>query len=375
MSRTGKFKRIAAAAAAISVMLAVASCGDNNNSPDATSTSAETSTPEESTTTAKTTKTPLVTTTTTTTLPPLPVMTDEVPGDAPDIGLQAGAAVPATFEDYYGINGDMVGWINIVIPNEVDINEPVVQCDDNKYYLTHDFSGNEVVEGAIFADFKCKFTTRTRPANIILYGHNMASGKSFAKLTRYCTWNTSKITGTRLGISQYIASPTVEFDTVWEKGTYKIFAAMFVNTEEKNGEVFKYYKQRNIANEGEFYDYIGEIMDRSLFYTDVDLEYGDELLTLSTCYYPLEKKNADTRFVVFARRVRDGESAEVDTSKAYENPSPKYFDYYYQVNGGSWAGRNWDTSKVKGFDEYYKSHETTASASSDSQPLNNGWAS
>ena len=372
MSRSGKFKRIAALAAAVSMVMAAGSCGESNQpeqTSDSTESAVETAAPEESTTEAKTSKVPLVTTTTTTTPAPLPVMSDEVPAENTDF---ASVGSPKTFEEYYNINKDMVGWINIYIPNENDINEPVVQGEDNTYYLTHDFLGTEVKEGAIFADFKCAFTTRTRPANTILYGHNMASGKSFAKLTRYCTWNTSKITGQRLGISQYIAAPTITFDTVWEKGTYKVFAAIFVNTEEKNGEVFKYYKQRTISGEGEFYDYIGKIMDRSLFFTDVDLEYGDELLTLSTCYYPLTKQAADTRFVVFARRVRDGESAEVDTSKAVENPNPLYFDYYYQVNGGSWKGRNWDTDpnstdttkthlKIKGFDEYYKSHETTAS--------------
>ena len=363
MSKTGKFRKTAAAAAAISMILAAGACGDNtvnnNDVPEDQSSATETAetTPAESTTTEKTTKAPLVTTTTTTTLPPLPVMEDEVPGDAPYLDLEAGMTAPKTFKEYHDINEDMIGWINVYIPGEVDINEPVVQGEDNKYYLTHDFMGKEVKEGAIFADFKCTFTTRTRPANTILYGHNMASGKSFAKITRYCTWYKAG-----QGISQYVAAPTVKFDTVWEEGTYKVFAAIFVNTEEKNGEVFKYYKQRTITSEGEFYVYIGKIMDRSLFYTDVDLEYGDELLTLSTCYYPLGKENADTRFVVFARRVREGESEEVDTSKAYVNPSPLYFDYYYKVNGGSWAGRKWDTSKVKGFDEYYKTHETTAAS-------------
>ena len=96
-------------------------------------------------------------------------------------------------------------------------------------------------------------------------------------------------------------------------------------------------------------------MDRSLFYTDVDLEYGDELLTLSTCYYPFGKE-VDTRFVLFARRVREGESAEVDTSKAYINDDPLYFDYWYQLYGGSWGGRKWDTTKVKGLDKFLETH-------------------
>jgi sortase B len=199
----------------------------------------------------------------------------------------------------------------------------------------------------------------------------MASGKSFAKLTRYCTWYKAG-----QGISQYVAAPTITFDTLWEKGTYKVFAAMFVNTQTKNGTVFKYYKRRTIKSEEQFYEYIEAIMDRSQFYTDVDLEYGDEILTLSTCYYPLGKENADTRFVVFARRVRDGESAEVDTSKAVINPDPLYFKYYYQVNGGEWKGRNWDADtdstdtskfhlKIKGYEEYRKTHEPSGTADAD----------
>ena len=397
MSVKAKLKKITAAAAAVCTLLAAGSCGDNSNAPDATETAAEeVTTPTEATTTSVTTRAPIITTTTTTTPAPLPVMTDDAPEDSWGVfkglnsadlnasqydsddllkkvqdAIDALGHDPVTFEEYSSINEDMIGWINIYIPGETDISEPVVQTDDNKYFLTHDFLYRVVKEGAIYADFKCKFTTRTRPANTILYGHNMASGKSFAKLTRYCTWYKYG-----QGISQYLAAPTVEFDTIWEKGTYKVFAAMFVNTEEKNGEVFKYYKQRTIANEGEFYDYIGKIMDRSQFYTDVDLEYGDELLTLSTCYYPLGKENADTRFVVFARRVREGESAEVDTSKAVINPNPLYFDYYYKVNGGSWNGRNWDADpdstdttkfhlKIKGFEEYYKAQETTVSNTSD----------
>ncbi len=388
MLRSSKTKRIAALLAAACMVMSAGACGDNNAATD-TQQTADTPAPvteaPSDTTTAKTTSAPKVTTTTTTTPPPLPVMTDAAPDDSwgsfKDLSstkidrssydddetyqrvkdaLDALGHDPQTYEEYKSINDNMIGWVNVYIPGETDISEPVVQYTDNKYFLTHDFLYRVVKEGAIFADFKCPFTTRTRPANTILYGHNMASGKSFAKITRYCPWYAvGHPTTASNSLNQYTTSPTVTFDTIWEKGTYKVFAAIFVNTEEKNGEVFKYYKQRTIANEGEFYDYLGQIMDRSLFYTDVDLEYGDELLTLSTCYYPLGKANADTRFVVFARRVRDGESEEVDTSKAYLNPDPLYFDYVYKLYGGSWGGRKWDTSKIKGFDEYYEKHETT----------------
>lgn len=331
MAELRKAKKAVALIAAMCITLGIASCGEAGETSD-TGSSVSTTAPEEATTTKATTTAPKITTTTTTTLAPLPVMED--------------------YNEWYEKNNDMIGWIRI---DGTPIDFPVLQSDDNKYYLTRDFDLNEVKQGAIFADYKCKFTTRTRPANTILYGHNMRTGPSFAKITTYCPWY-SDYSRKNMNINQYLTAPTITFDTIWEKGTYKVFAAMYVNTQEAHGEVFKYYKQRDIKNEGEFYNYIAKIMDRSLFYTDVDLEYGDEILTLSTCYYPLGSA-VDTRFVLYARRVREGESAEVDTSKAYINPDPLYFDYWYKCYGGSWGGRKWDTTKVKGFDEYFATHE------------------
>ncbi|MBQ7835311.1 MAG: class B sortase [Ruminiclostridium sp.] len=337
MSNFKKTRRIAALAAAMCLMLSFSACGEKEPADTSDDSAVTTTAPEESGEAAvTTTKAPLVTTTTTTTLPPLPVMSE--------------------YEAKYAENDDLIGWIRLDAAN---INDPVLQAEDNKYYLDKDFNGNEYKNGSFFVDYKCQFTTRTRPANTIIYGHNMVTGPSFAKLTRYYDARLNGDYPNRLDF--YLNNPTIEFDTVWEEGTYKVFACMYVNTEEEHGEVFKYYKQRDIKNEGQFYEYIAKIMDRSVFYTDVDLEYGDEILTLSTCYYPLGKE-VDTRCVVFARRVRDGESPEVDTSKAYINESPLYFDYYYTVNGGKWAGRKWDTSKVKGLDEYIADFPTSGAA-------------
>lgn len=322
--------RISAAAAVLAIAMCISACGEAE--PADNTEESESTTPAASTTTVATTTAPKVTTTTTTTLPPLPVM--------------------STYEEQYEQNNDLIGWITI---DGTPIDYPVVQAEDNIYYLDKDINHEFTKNGSIFADYQCEFTSRTRPANIILYGHNMKTGPSFAKLTTYYPW----YTGTA-SLQQYLTSPTVKFDTIWAEGTYKIFGAMFVNTKEEHGEVFKYYKQRKITSQEEFYTYIAKIMDRSVFYTDVDLEYGDELLTLSTCYYPVGQ--IDTRFVVFARRVREGESEEVDTSKAAINYDPLYFDYYYQVMGGKWGGRKWDTTKIKGFDEFLEKHPDSGAA-------------
>ena len=339
MANFKKVKRFAAAFAAMAIVFSMSACGENDTPAESDdSTTTTTAAEDDSTTTKATTTAPAVVTTTTTTTAPLPVLTE--------------------YEEKYSENEDIIGWIKL---EAAGIDDPVLQADDNKYYLTRDFNGNDYQNGSFFIDYKCQFTTRTRPANTIIYGHNMVTGPSFAKLTRYYDARLNGDYANRLDF--YINNPTIEFNTIWEteRSEYKVFACMFVNTMEEHGEVFKYYKQRDIKNEGQFYEYIAQIMDRSVFYTDVDLEYGDEILTLSTCYYPFGKA-VDTRCVVFARRVREGESAEVDTSKAYINDSPLYFDYYYQVNGGSWAGRKWDTTKVKGLDEYIAQYPDSKAA-------------
>ncbi len=340
MANFKKAKRFAAALSAMAIVLSMSACGEAEIPAEPDNGTATTTTVGEadgSTTTASTTA-PAVVTTTTTTTATLPVLTE--------------------YEAKFAENEDIIGWIKL---EDAKINDPVVQADDNKYYLTRDFNGNDYQNGSFFVDYKCQFTTRTRPANTIIYGHNMLTGPSFAKITRYYDARLNGDYPNRLDF--YMNNPTIEFNTIWEteRSEYKVFACMYVNTMEEHGEVFKYYKQRDIKNEGQFYEYVAQILDRSAFYTDVDLEYGDEILTLSTCYYPLGKA-IDSRCVVFARRVREGEDPTVDTSKAYINDSPLYFDYYYQVNGGKWAGRKWDTTKVKGLDEYIEAYPDSKAA-------------
>ena len=54
-----------------------------------------------------------------------------------------------------------------------------------------------------------------------------------------------------------------------------------------------------------FNEYIDLARGRQLFDTGVDVKYGDKLLTLSTCYADED----NSRFIIIARRLRDGEKA------------------------------------------------------------------
>lgn len=235
-------------------------------------------------------------------------------------------------------NPDTRGWIKIT---GTSVNNVVVQSDDNEYYLTHDFYGNDSISGTIFSSYKNKWNGKNE--NLILFGHNMISGEFFAHVTHYVPNDAS-----REPLAFYKVHPTIMLATP-DGGceTYKIFAGVLANTQEKYGEVFDYYEKTSFSGKSDFNNFIIEIMERSWFFTDVDLTYGDQLLTLSTCCWPLGKE-VDTRWVLFARKVRPGESESVDVTVAKRNLNPRLFKTYYdRLLGGSWNGVcEWDKSKL-----------------------------
>ncbi len=75
-------------------------------------------------------------------------------------------------------------------------------------------------------------------------------------------------------------------------------------------------------------EYISEVDKRAFYKTGVDIQPGDSILTLSTCCYDFDS----AKLVVVARQVRQGESTDVDTSKAVKNANPRYPQAWYDAN-------------------------------------------
>lgn len=235
-------------------------------------------------------------------------------------------------------NPDTRAWIRIT---DTLVNNVVVQGTDNQYYLKHDFNGNPSESGTIYSSYLNKWDGTDD--NTILFGHNMQNGEFFSYIIHYYPDDAS-----RDPLYFYKVHPTIMLATP-DGGceTYKIFAGMLLNTDPKYGEVFPYINKTTFSDVTDFNNYIIDVMDRSYFFTDVDIKYGDDLLTLSTCHWPFGR-TVDTRWVVIARKVRPGESEEVDTSVAYRNYQVKMFDYAYKqnLNLPAWAGSVWDKSKL-----------------------------
>lgn len=216
---------------------------------------------------------------------------------------------------YYYQNPQTIGYIRI--PG-TKVDYPVAQADNNKYYLNHDFYGKTTSYGAVYASYKNTWSPLNR--NTLLYGHNMEDGSRFAALLNY------------KNLDFYKKHPTIEFDTLYEKNTWKIVACYITNgsTESDNGYFFDF--TFNHCSDACYEEYIEEIKKRSIYDTGVDLLPTDTILTLCTCTYEGDegKKIEDGRLIVVARKVRPGESPEVNTALADFKDTPiKYPSAYY----------------------------------------------
>ncbi len=264
---------------------------------------------------------------------------DEESGDSGESGQEV--EVLAEYMNYYEQNNDFVGWVSMY----PYIQYPVVQAEDNEYYLKHNFNGGYNENGTIFADYQGKITEKEMPHNTLLYGHNLITHNYFQPLSNF----------RKEGISFLRDNYIIGFDTLYKRNQYKIFSIFLTNTKEEHGEVFEYWNKVYFSTKADFDSYIAECLDRSYYYTGVDLEYGDEILTLSTCDFSMF---SDMRLVVMARKVREDESLTVDTSKFIDNSGfdengnvkRKMFKAYYDTYGCEWAGRSWDTSYIKDFE-------------------------
>ncbi len=210
---------------------------------------------------------------------------------------------------YYAKNPQTIGYLKI---DGTKIDTPVVQADNDKYYLRHDFNGNSTSYGAVFATYKANFKPFDR--NTLLYGHNMFDGERFAALANYKS------------LDYFKKHPVIQFDTLFEKHQWKIYAVILTNgsTQSNNGYFFDFTFDN--CSDTCFEEYIKELDKRKLYDTGVDLLPTDKLITLCTCTYEFD----DSRLIVIARMVRDGENPEVDTKLAKFRDTPvKYPDCYY----------------------------------------------
>ncbi len=162
---------------------------------------------------------------------------------------------------YINQNTDTVAWLQV---NGTNINYPVVQHDNNEYYLDHDFYKRKTNIGWVFADYRNNFNELDN--NTILYAHNLINRTMFGQLP-YLTGNNWLSNPNNF----YIKLSTRKENTIWQ-----IFSVYKIEPTIDYLQV-RFYSAEN------YQKFLNTIKNRSSHNFNVDVTYKDKIITLSTC--------------------------------------------------------------------------------------------
>lgn len=190
------------------------------------------------------------------------------------------------YEALHVANKEMVGWLTIPGTN---IDYPIMQSEEEEgqFYLKHNFYRESDSNGSLFMDYRNDYVNRD--TNIIVYGHNMRSGAMFGNLKSYLDENF---------LNEH---KTITFDTIYERGTYEVIGAFLSKVSNENEYAFRYYNFLNVGSEEEYDAFKVNVMQLdALNRGTIDTNYGDKLLTLSTCSSYTE----DGRMFIIAKKIK-----------------------------------------------------------------------
>ncbi|MCC8044488.1 MAG: class B sortase [Clostridiales bacterium] len=183
---------------------------------------------------------------------------------------------PIDFASLKEVNSDIVGWLKI---RALDLSYPVVQGEDNDYYLHRSLEQEYLFAGCLFVNYanSSDFTDQ----NTVIYGHNMKNGSMFGSLKKFRdeeVYNKSK----------YFWIFTE--DIIYQ---YRIFSARVVN---KVGQTY----QTAFSDDEEYQEFLDTAMeDSEIDNSGVTISTDDKVVTLSTC-----TGDSATRFVVQGKLVQ-----------------------------------------------------------------------
>lgn len=185
------------------------------------------------------------------------------------------------YQELFYQNPDMAGWISIEGTN---VNYPVMHTPDNPdFYLKHSFAKEYSAYGVPYIAENCN---PAEPSdNLLIYGHHIKGGKMFGALVDYKEKRF------------YEEHKVIRFDTLTEIAEYEVVAVFKTTVYGDTG--FPYYLFVNAEKKEDFDKYIKECKELAFYDTGVSAEYGDKLITLSTCEYSAE----NGRFVVVAKKI------------------------------------------------------------------------
>lgn len=171
-------------------------------------------------------------------------------------------------------NDHIVGWLTL---EGTRLNNPVLQADNNDFYLTHNYLDEKSRGGSIFADYR---NAVMEDRHTIFYGHVLRNGTMFGDLSKFSEQRYAE------------AHPTLYYETNEQRYALEVFAAYETTTD-------FYYIETQFTDET-YAQFLSDIQQRSDIEIDVPVNVDDKIVTFSTC---TTSQNDKERFVVHAKVV------------------------------------------------------------------------
>ena len=190
------------------------------------------------------------------------------------------AALPFYQVDFSNLifqNQDTVGFIHM---NNTNINFPIVQANDNDYYLNHTFDKSRNKAGWIFMDYRNN--PRNLDDNTIIYGHSRVDRTMFGSLRNVLTsyWQNNP------------ANYVIFLSTLKENMIFQIFSIYTIKSE-------SYYITTDFKNNEEKANWLKTMQKRNIAPINTEVNINDKILTLSTC-----QNNLGGRLVIQAKLIK-----------------------------------------------------------------------
>lgn len=197
----------------------------------------------------------------------------EAPAPAPAL-----PRMDAKFAALLERNPDLVGWLAI---DGINVDDPIVQADDNTYYLHRNFDQADSKSGSLFMDYRNRAAAEDR--HTIIYGHRMKDGSMFGRLNRFTEEDFFREKG------------AISFETLHERYTVEVFSVYRTTTD-------FYYIRTEFEDDEDYESFLQEIRDKSIYPSHVPVMPDDRIITLSTCDYWLDREEG--RLVVHGKLVK-----------------------------------------------------------------------
>ena len=177
-------------------------------------------------------------------------------------------------------NNDVVGILEI---DNTDYVVPIMQSDDNEYYLNHTPDGKENFMGSIYLDYRVDIDSSKK---LLIYGHNSSNiDMPFKILEEFYDKD------------YYDNHKYVEITTSNTKKKYEIFS-VYVETSDFS------YMNINFEDDDDYLNHIEKLKSKSMYDTGVTLSKDDEILILQTCSEHPDYRNYQKKYLlIILRRV------------------------------------------------------------------------